>query len=120
MSLSTFSDPIQPPPRHIIKLKDHVNMKTHIETLTAKYNHENQVSYKVTHEWDPIFVNAYVGEFFLFLWAGHLPQQQTYVSGEFSADVLKALKTHADVEYISENNEIGDFEIIDQKYVSAS
>ena len=95
-------------------------MKTHIETLTTKYNHENQIPYKVTHEWDPNFVNAYVGKFVLPPRADHLPQQLTYLSGEFSADVLKALEIHSDVEYISENNEIGDFEIIDQKYVSAS
>lgn len=56
----------QAPGRHIIKLKDHVDMKAHIETLTAKYNHDNQIPYKVTHEWDPIFTNAYVGKFIPF------------------------------------------------------
>ncbi|PPQ90511.1 hypothetical protein CVT25_014410 [Psilocybe cyanescens] len=90
-----MSTPIPRPAQHIIKLKDDTDMQKHIQTFNGRYNRGNQLVYKVTHRWNPEFVNAYVGE--------------------FSAEVLQALKDHPEVDYISENSEIGDFDVIDQK-----
>ncbi|PPQ76203.1 hypothetical protein CVT26_009100 [Gymnopilus dilepis] len=91
---TTTNDPAE---SYIVKLKDHpsVDIKQHIQAFAAKFNQNNQVHYKVTHEWSPSFVKAYVGT--------------------FSPHVLAELKRHGDVEYVSENSEVGDFQIVDQK-----
>ncbi|KAF8148285.1 peptidase S8/S53 domain-containing protein [Crassisporium funariophilum] len=71
---------------YIVRLRDSVDMDHHIQRLQDIYNRHDNTAHKVTHKWTPDFVNAYLGE--------------------FNSEVLDALITHPDVEYVSENSKI--------------